>query len=342
MFSKKWLLALILFTFLVTSFLVTSPVVSAQQDGLKVSINPSNFTVASGGEVHFMVKLTYNGKPLKNKAISFNSSKGIINPPGGFTNSEGGISLTLNAPKVSEKTQVEITAAVDPYSYPEKTKTITGTVRVNSTPFIVVRDLEISKKSFRADETVNVTAKVINRGGKGSEQISLYINNKLENEKEIQIDTGEEKTIRFPISMQKPGNYTIKVGAKTESISVKEPKIELKNLQISPKNASIGEKISISLEAKNKINKTVNTTLDCSVNGVTISSEQINISPNGKKTVTFETSRSSEGTYLVKIRNLSEKFRVQNNQEIPGFTATLALVGLLSASILYYTIEKEK
>lgn len=73
-------------------------------------------------------------------------------------------------------------------------------------------DLQIDKLNVEQDKIVNITLTLENKGNKGTQPVSLYINDELLEEEQVHLDYLEIKNITFKISRPDIGAYRVSFG----------------------------------------------------------------------------------------------------------------------------------
>ena len=86
-----------------------------------------------------------------------------------------------------------------------------------------VSDLKVSPALVKPGQTVTITATVSNNGDiKGSYQVVLNINGANEAEKELVLEPNQAKEVKFVVSKQAVGDYTVVIGDQRSSFRVSE------------------------------------------------------------------------------------------------------------------------
>ena len=86
-----------------------------------------------------------------------------------------------------------------------------------------VSDLKVSPALVKPGQTVTITATVSNNGDiKGSYQVVLSINGANEAEKELVLEPNQAKEVKFVVSKQAVGDYTVVIGDQRSSFRVSE------------------------------------------------------------------------------------------------------------------------
>ncbi len=77
---------------------------------------------------------------------------------------------------------------------------------------IYFKDLEINHLSVAPNETVTIIVTAENKGKEGSSHVDLYINNLLEQERDVNVNFSETKDIKFNVTKAESGAYRVTVG----------------------------------------------------------------------------------------------------------------------------------
>jgi len=73
------------------------------------------------------------------------------------------------------------------------------------------KDIQINKLSVAPNMPVTISVTVTNEGKAGSQKVKLYINNILEEEKEVHLNFSETRVITFNITEKELGAYKVRV-----------------------------------------------------------------------------------------------------------------------------------
>lgn len=113
------------------------------------------------------------------------------------------------------------------------------------------KDLQIDKLNVGQNESVNISVTIENIGKEGSQPVELFINDKLEIQREVHLNFSETQDVKFNITKPEPGAYRVTIGnapfskiffvesneqitniTNVSVIPVKEKKLELKYILV--------------------------------------------------------------------------------------------------------------
>jgi len=118
-----------------------------------LDLSPSSFEINSGENIILTATLTSNGDPLADKNIEFGATNGSVAPNIGTTNSEGEVSVTYTAPKVSLRASATITASFSgDVDYKASSDNATATIEV--APIVPLKAVTVSGAAFCVPETL--------------------------------------------------------------------------------------------------------------------------------------------------------------------------------------------
>lgn len=87
----------------------------------------------------------------------------------------------------------------------------------------VYSDLEVNPLKVNTGEVVTVNVDIENMAGaRESTEVQLLIDGVVEDTKELLLDPGEQRTISFTFSKDKPGKYMVIVGYSMAEVEVEE------------------------------------------------------------------------------------------------------------------------
>ena len=116
-----------------------------------------------------------------------------------------------------------------------------------------VSNLTIDPEVADPGTAVNVTAKVINVGEtSGSYSADFSVNDAVKDTKTLTLSGGETATVTFTVTETGKGNYTIKIGNATGTLSIQAPTtITLTNLIVRPYEVSAGQIVTVTAKGNN-------------------------------------------------------------------------------------------
>ena len=75
----------------------------------------------------------------------------------------------------------------------------------------IFHDIQIDKLSIEPNQTVNITVTVENKGKAGTKPVELFINDVLEEERQVTLNFSQSEDIRFNVTKTNPGAYRVMV-----------------------------------------------------------------------------------------------------------------------------------
>ena len=121
-------------------------------------------------------------------------------------------SIPLSAPAITE-----------PISDLSATPTLVRSPTPEPTPDFSFNTLAVSAKQVLAGDAVMVSARIDNRGGRGSERVSLLVDGTVVDTKETVLAAGTSTTVTFAYTPATAGQKQIRVGSLSGSITVVRP-----------------------------------------------------------------------------------------------------------------------
>ncbi len=136
---------------------------------------------------------------------------------------------------------------------------LNGTFRINpSAPPPKPAEFQVANLTIDPDVAepgmpVNVTAKITNVGEiSGNYSVDFTVNSEVKGNESVQLAGGETTTVSFLVTETVLGNYTIKIGNATGTLSVQPPStIKLTNIIVRPYEVWAGETVTITARATN-------------------------------------------------------------------------------------------
>jgi hypothetical protein len=125
-----------------------------------------------------------------------------------------------------------------------------------------IKNLELSHEEARIGEPVQISIKVENVGGeKGTYTVKLFINGRLEEVREVEVEGGSSKLLTFTMVRTKLGTYTVQVDGITQTFTVK-PSLYMPLILTQPQpvgatgepidKVKVGEPIALTTKISNK------------------------------------------------------------------------------------------
>jgi hypothetical protein len=178
-----------------------------------------------------------------------------------------------------------------------------------------ISDPTIDPREVLPEEPVEISMEVTNVGLEtGNYTVTLTINEIIENNVTITLDSGASTTITFTVIKTEVGTYTIEVNGKTDSFAVralKPPEFGISDLELAVDETEPDEPIEGSVTIINVGELTGSYTVEVKLDDTTVYSEEVTINGGASTTVTFTVSSSEEGSHTVSIDSLIETFTVE-------------------------------
>ncbi|MFA9502061.1 CARDB domain-containing protein [Natrinema sp. H-ect1] len=207
--------------------------------------------------------------------------------------------------------------------------------------------LTVSPTTVEAGETVTVNATYRNDGdGWGTETARLVVDGTVVDRRTVALSSGEEQTVSFERRMEWPGTYEIGIeGVGYQSVTVAGPQVEVSSATIDDATISVGETTDVQATVRNPSDRSLERTLELSVDGIVVDTRTVSIPANGERTVSFRRSFDEPGTYAIAVSGVDAGtvtveeragFDIRNRELSPMTTAALAppaTAGLLFLAI---------
>jgi len=220
----------------------------------------------------------------------------------------------------------------------------THQIEVVAPASFVTSDLSIEPITVQIGETVEISVDVSNVGGlEGSHLTVLSINEVVEDEHEIALESRGSETVIFEYNPTQPGTFRVEIDGLTGTFTVVEPaSFELDKLIIEPTTAMEGESITISVECSNVGGVSGPYEVILNVDGEEEDTSTVTLDAGESTTVSFDVSSTQPGTYSVEIGDLTGSYTV-NPQEpepkpggIPGFAVESVFMGIILGAIILW------
>ncbi len=188
-----------------------------------------------------------------------------------------------------------------------------------------VTDLTLEQTSVQLGEPIQISVNVTNVGEEiGNYSVTLTIDNEPTDSKTVQLSGGETAKVNFSATGIAEGNHTVQIGDMNATFTITleapptEADIRVTYLGISRTQAMAGETIVVSATARNFGDKTGSYSMVLLVNGK--ERETRNIQLEGGKTTTerFDVVEQAEGTYVVKVGDLTKSFEITSEAKPPA------------------------
>jgi hypothetical protein len=189
---------------------------------------------------------------------------------------------------------------------------------------------------------VTISVTVSNSGDlEGSYQVVLKINGTTADTEDVTLAGGDSQEVTFTTTQEVAGDYTVVIGDMsasfivTEITDVTEPDGEpaefvLSNLSASPAEVGVGETVAITVLVSNTGDLEGTYQLVLEIAGEIVSTRAVTVAGGASQEVTFTTSESAAGGYLVSIGEESTSFTVTPEMDASEETDDAAEPGRLN------------
>jgi len=187
---------------------------------------------------------------------------------------------------------------------------------------------------------ITISVKVTNVGDlEGNTTVDLLVKGVKEQSKPVTLAGGASTTVSFSVTKTTVGSYAVKVGDLTGSFTVKEapppppPKpaaFEISDLVVSRGEVIEGESVTVTVKVTNVGEEEGTHTVDLKVDGLVFDSKTVTLAGGASATVIFSVTKTTSGSYMVKIGDLTGSFTVK----APGIpTAYIAGILIFIAAV---------
>jgi len=185
-----------------------------------------------------------------------------------------------------------------------------------------VTDLIIDQTWVQVGESVQISVNVTNVGDKsGNHSVTLTIDDTPIATKTVQLSGAESATLDFTATVITEGNHTVQIADLTGSLKAtlesptKPAEIKVTDLGVSRTVAEVGETIIVSATATNIGDESGSFSLDLFVNNEKRESRTIQLAAGETTTEEFEVIEEAEGTYVVKVGDLTKSFEITSEAQ---------------------------
>ncbi|MCK4884910.1 hypothetical protein KAS24_02455, partial [Candidatus Bathyarchaeota archaeon] len=185
-----------------------------------------------------------------------------------------------------------------------------------------VTDLIIDQTWIQVGEPAQISVNVTNVGDETSNYtVTLIIDDEPIATKTVQLSGLETATLDFTATGITEGDHTVKIGDLTGSLKVtmeaptRPAEIQVTDLGVSWTEAAVGETLIVSATATNIGDEGGSFSLDLFVNGEKRETRNIQLGSGETTTVEFEVVEAVEGTYVVKVRDLTKSFEITSEAQ---------------------------
>ena len=179
-------------------------------------------------------------------------------------------------------------------------------------PLFEVTSLNVSPDEVPAGQEVTVSATVENVGqGQGIYEATLTVDGEIVDTEAVSLAPGARQTVTFILVKDETGSFSIEIGGLKDTLKVVAPAVfEVTSLSISPDEVTPGQKATVSATVENVGlgEGTYEATL--TVDGETVDTEAVSLSPGASQAVSFMLAKNKVGTYSVEIGPLKGALKV--------------------------------
>jgi len=182
-------------------------------------------------------------------------------------------------------------------------------------------DLKVSRPEAALGETITVSATAENIGDLAAQfSVELYVNDEMQETKNIQLDGIEITTLSFDVKCDAEGEFDVKVGELTAPYTVSadaQPptpaEFHLSDLVINPSSVLDDEAVTVSVSVTNVGESSGSYDVNLTVDGVLKETKTVELSGAASAIVEFEITETVGGTHTVEIGELSGTFVVESS-----------------------------
>ena len=130
----------------------------------RLSVEPSMFTLTSGGSVTLTATLTdADGRPVRNRNVIWTATTGSLSPTSGLTDNLGRVTVVYTAPSVDRPENVIVTASfAGDSTYEGCENSATGQILPSPKPVVIV--IQSPSATVRSGENLTLTATLLSDG----------------------------------------------------------------------------------------------------------------------------------------------------------------------------------
>ncbi len=185
-------------------------------------------------------------------------------------------------------------------------------------------DLALDQDVVQIGKPVQVSVNVTNVGeAMDNYSVTLIIDDLPTETKTVQLSGGESETVEFSATGIAEGNHTVQIGDLTRELTItleappEAANIQVTYLGISRTRAMVGETITVSATATNLGDETGSYSMVLFVNGEERETRDIQLAGGETTTENFEVVEQAEGTYEVKVGDLTKSFEITSEAQPP-------------------------
>ncbi len=185
-----------------------------------------------------------------------------------------------------------------------------------------VNNLVLDSDWIQVGESVQISVNATNVGDQaGNYSVTLTIDGEPITTETVQLLGSESTTVTFTATIITEGNHTVQIGDLTGSVKAtldapsKPAEIQVTDLGVSRAVAEAGDTIIVSATVINTGDESGTFSLDLYVNDEKRDTQSVQLDGGETTTVQFEVTEEAEGTYVVKVGDLTESFEISSDAE---------------------------
>jgi hypothetical protein len=185
-----------------------------------------------------------------------------------------------------------------------------------------VTDLILDQTWVQVGESVQISVNVTNVGDKtGNHSVTLTIDDEPIATKTVQLAGAESTILDFTATVITEGNHTVQIADLIGSVKAtlesptKPAEIKVTHLGVSRTVADVGETIIVSATATNIGDESGSFSLDLFVNNEKRETRAVQLASGETTTEEFEVTEYAEGTYVVKVGDLTKSFEITSEAQ---------------------------
>jgi hypothetical protein len=187
----------------------------------------------------------------------------------------------------------------------------------------------------------------------GDYEVTLYIDDTAVEMKPVTLPGHSSQTVSFSTTPA-DGTRSVKIGDLTGTITVVAPQstgtvaalpdLTVSDIKVTPDRPNEGEPLVISAVVKNNTDKALSQDIVLKINGITTSSQVVELAANASQPVTFKISKETAGFYIARIGDSTVNFVVSAKPagvRWPLIIIVLCALAVVGA-VLYFKVFARK
>lgn len=187
--------------------------------------------------------------------------------------------------------------------------------------------LTITPSEVDVSQPATVSVLVTNTGDiSGSYDVTLKVNSTVVETKKLTLAGGASDTATFTITRDQAGTYSVAIDTMSGSLTVKQPVVPVtpkpaafttSGLTVTPAAVKPGETATINVTVTNTGELRGTYTATMKIDGTVVGTQDVTLAGGASQQVTFTTSKSAAGNYVVTIDTLTATIVVQTPVTTP-------------------------